>query len=111
MIDTTTDISTAIKCRNGELVVKRTQDTTPYLDENTRELNSHGDWRPYSGKGNLKKIAEIPNIVIEQWIKEGVNIFDPDPAMQRAFRRKLDDYTYKKLRTMPGKVGMRARHI
>ncbi len=34
MIDTTTDISTAIKCRDGKLVVKRTQDTTPYLDRN-----------------------------------------------------------------------------
>ncbi len=111
MIDTTSDVKTAIKCRNGELIVKRTQDTTPYLEANARELNSHGDWRPYSGKGNLRKVAEIPNIVVEQWLKEGINIFSPDPAQQRAFRRKLDDYTNKKLRTMPGKVGVRTRHI
>lgn len=107
MIDIDTDISTAIKCRNGELVVRRTQDTTPYLEENVREFNEAPTWRPYSGKERLRKVAEIPNIVIEQWLKEGINIFSPDPAQQRAFRAKLDDYTNQKLRTYPGRLGMR----
>lgn len=111
MIDTTTDLSTVLKGEGGKLVVKRTQDVEPYLEANQREYNSHSDWRPYSGRGGMRKIAEIPNIVVEQWLKEGVNIFSSDPAQQRAFRRKLDDYTYKKLRTMPGRVGLRQKHV
>lgn len=111
MIDLESDIKTVLQGRDGKLVVKRSQDTTPYLEANQREYNEAASWRPYSGKGNLRKIADIPCIVVEQWMKEGVNIFDPDPAMQRAVRRKLDDYTFRKLRTMPGKVGMRQRHI
>lgn len=111
MIDTDTDISTAIKAKDGKLYIKRTQDVEGYLEQNQREYNSHSDWRPYgSGKKDkpLRKVAEIPNIVIEQWLREGVNIFDPDPAMQKKWRRKLDDYTNKKLRTMPGKLGTRS---
>jgi hypothetical protein len=112
MIDLSTDIKTALKGQEGgKLVVKRTQDTTPYLEANEREYNSAASWRPYAGKGNLRKVAEIPNIIVEQWLKEGINIFSPDPAMQRAFRRKLDDHEFRKLRTMPGKVGMRTRHF
>jgi hypothetical protein len=112
VIDLDTDIRTALEGRQGQLVVKRTQDTTPYLEANQRELNSHGDWRPYSGKGTLRKIAEIPNIVAEKWLREeGLNILSGDPGMMRKLRRKLDDIENKKLRTMPGRVGQRTRHI
>lgn len=113
MIDTSNDIKTAIKCRNGELVVHRVQNVEPYLEDNIAEYNSHSDYRPYAKKSrsHLRKIADIPNIVVEQWLKEGVNIFSADPDMQRKVRRKLDDYTFKKLRTMPGKVGVRTKHL
>lgn len=115
MIETDTDIQTAIKCRNGVMTVRRTQDVEPYLEANHAELNSHSDWRPYAttkrNPSNLRKIAEVPNIVVEQWLKEGVNIFSKDPDMQRKVRIKLDDYTNKKLRTMPGRVGVRKKHL
>lgn len=108
------DISTRMEARNGKLLVVRSQDVAPYLRENTRERNSHSDWRPYAtrrGGSNLKKVAEIPNIVVEQWLKEGINVFSKDPAMQRRVRLKLDSNEFQKLRTMPGKMGMRTRHF
>lgn len=108
MIDLETDIKTAISTRQGQLVIKRTQDVTPYLEQNQREYNEHSDYRPM--RGNLRKIAEVPCIVAEQWLKEGVNIFSNDPAQIRAVRRKLDDYTNRKLRTTPGRLGVRQRH-
>lgn len=109
MIDLETDLQTVIKAQGGQLVVKRTQDVTPYLDDNVRAYNSHSDYRPM--RGNIRRIAEIPNIVAEQWLKEGVNIFSNDPAQIRALRRKLDDYTNRKLRTAPGRLGVRQKHI
>ncbi|HET9868392.1 MAG TPA: hypothetical protein VFQ06_13930 [Nitrospira sp.] len=109
------DMTTRMEARNGKLLVVRSQDVAPYLRENASEYNSHSDWRPYaSGKKDrtLRKVAEIPNIVVEQWLKEGVNIFSNDPDMQRKVRLKLDDYTNRKLRTMPGKMGVaRTRHF
>ena len=109
------DMKTRMEGRDGKILVVRSQDVAPYLRENARELNSHSDWRPYSsGKKDrtLRKVAEIPNIVVEQWLKEGVNIFSNDPDMQRKVRLKLDDYTNRKLRTMPGKMGVaRTRHF
>jgi hypothetical protein len=108
------DITTKFEGKDGKLIVVRSQDVEPYLKANDRERNSCSDWRPYaSGRKDksLRKVADIPNVVVEQWLKEGVNVFSNDPDMQKKVRRKLDDYTNKKLRTMPGKMGVRTRHL
>jgi hypothetical protein len=44
-------------------------------------------------------------------MKEGINVLSNDPDMMKKVRRKLDDYTNQKLRTMPGKMGVRTRHF
>jgi hypothetical protein len=105
------DMTTKMEARNGKLLVVRSQDVAPYLRENAELRNSASSWRPYSGKGTMRKVAEIPNIVAEQWLKEGINVFSGDPEMMKRVRRKLDDYTNQKLRTMPGKMGVRTRHF
>jgi hypothetical protein len=108
------DVSTKMEARNGKLLVVRSQDVAPYLRANAQERNSHSDWRPYAsrkGAGNLRKVADIPNIVVEQWRKEGIDVFSQDPAMQRKVRMKLDSNEYRYLRTMPGKMGTRTRHF
>lgn len=128
MIDTTTslaeakraqpqfidDMKTKITCKNGELVVHREQDTTPYIDANKRAMHCAPTWRPYAakrGRSQLRKVAEIPNIVAEQWFKEGINIFSPDPAMQKRVREKLDSNEYQHLRTYPGQLGVRKQWV
>lgn len=106
------DIKTTMEARNGKLLVVRSQDVAGYLKQNHEERAAASTWRPYtSGKRQLRKVADIPNIVVEQWLKEGVNIFSKDPGMQRKVRMKLDDYTNSKLRTMPGRLGTRTRHL
>lgn len=109
------DMRTKITCRNGELVVTRTQDTTPYIEENKRAFNDAPSWRPYAQtrqrRSPLRKLAEIPNIVAEQWLREGVNIFSSDPDMQKKVRQKLDDYTNRDLRTFPGRMGVRRQWV
>lgn len=108
MIDTTTDVKTALKARNGQLVVKRTQDVEPILDYNKRmQASQAGGWRRASGQ-TMRKLAEIPNIVIEQWLKEGFNALS---APVSELRKKLDDPNWSYLKTIPGRVGQRSRHI
>jgi hypothetical protein len=101
MIDTSTSISTALQCRNGELVVRRRQDTTPILEHNKRVRN---DFVSRRGE-NIRYVAEIPNIVIEQWLKEGINIFDKNDA--KKVQQKLNSNEYAYLRTSPKKMRMK----
>lgn len=111
MIDTETDISTAIKCKNGELVVYREQDVEPYLDANKREISGAPTWRPYAGR-KLTCVADIPNIVVEQWMREGINVFHMhDPEVAKKVRAKLDSNEFAHLRTFPGKLGMRKQWV
>lgn len=102
MIDLDTDIKTAIACRNGELVVKRTQDVEPYLERNKRERN---EFQARRGS-RMRKVAEIPNVIAEKWMRElGVNIFDQNHAP--AVQRLLNSNEYAYLRTSPGKMRMK----
>jgi hypothetical protein len=108
MIDLSTDVTTALSCRNGELIVKRTQDVAPILDHNKRcQAESVGGWRR-NAKNNMRYVAEIPNIVIEAWMKEGFNFFT---APEKELRKKLDDPNWSYLKTIPGRLGQRSRHI
>jgi hypothetical protein len=110
VIDTVSDLSTVLKSEGGKLVVTRTQDTTAYIDANRAEFNAAPSWRPYGcGKKDksLRKVASIPLIVAEQWMKEGVNIFDPSPEMQKKVSQKLNSNEFQGLRTYPGRVGFR----
>ena len=102
MIDLDTDLQTVIKVRQGQLVVKRVQDTTPYLEENKRIRNSYSDWRHSRPKHAMRKVAEIPNIVVEKWMRElGVNIFDRNHS--KKVQQLLNSNEYAYLRTSPGK--------
>lgn len=108
MIDTSTDVKTAIKARNGELTVYREQDVEPYLDANKRkQADAVGGWRRNAGSMG-RMLADIPNIVVEHWLKQGFNIFQ---VSERELRKKLDDPDWSYLKTIPGKVGQRSRHI
>lgn len=84
------------------LVIRATQDVEPILDRN-KELANSGD-RGFTPSGNLRYVAEVPNIVIEDWLnKYGVNLFDPNHAP--AVKRLLNSNEYAYLRTAPGHIG------
>lgn len=108
MIDTSGDVKTAIKARNGELTVYREQDVAPILDSNKRhQAEGVGGWRRTS-KWLKRYVAEIPNIVIEHWLKQGFNFFQ---CTENELRKKLDEPDWSYLKTIPGKLGQRSRHI
>lgn len=84
-----------------KLIVQRIQDVEPELNQNKAEYNHHTDHKATRYKGASHKVASIPPGVVEQWIKEGFNIFTCTDA---ELRRKLNDPDYKYLRTMPGRL-------
>ena len=81
------------------LLVERSQDVEPILDANKADYDP--DNKRYGGE-SFYRVASIPLIVIEQWMNEGVNIFDPDH--KDAIRRKLNDRSNLFLRTRPGRI-------
>ena len=101
------EIKTEIKAEGGKITVLRWQQVDAILDLIKRERNEVTTWRPYgSGRRDVSRrhVAEIPLAVVEQWFKEGINIFGPDRDMQKAFRKKLNDPDYAYLRTFPGRL-------
>lgn len=82
------------------LVIRRVQDVEPYLEANKTEYNSapeHGRW-----KGEFHHAACIPNVIIEQWMKEGINLFKKEDWPK--VRAKLNSNEFRLLRTKPGRI-------
>lgn len=82
------------------LVIKRTQDVEPYLDANKAAFNEspeHGRW-----KGDFHHAARIPNVIVEQWLKEGINVFRKEDWPK--VRAKLNSNEFRYLRTKPGRI-------
>ena len=85
---------------DGRLIVERIQDVEPILERNKRLLNSGHDG--YTPSRDMKHVGHIPNVVIEQWMKEGVNIFDPNDAPE--VERRLNSSEWAFLRTSGGVI-------
>ena len=83
----------------GVGVIHRIEDVSPILEENAR-LYTLNDG--YSPRRELRRVASIPKIVVEQWMQEGVNIFDKNCRAE--IKRRLNDPSNLKLRTAPGRV-------
>jgi hypothetical protein len=87
-----------------QLLVKRTQDVQPILDRN-KELANDGT-KGFSESGDFRHIAEIPFIVVEQWMKQdGVNFMQmAGPERTKYLRRKLNDPDNRYLKTSTGSM-------
>lgn len=85
------------KREQGKIVICRSQDFAGYLDRNRREKAAFQRRR----NTTRRKIAEIPLIVVEQWLKMGVNIFDKND--NKKVQQLLNSNEYEGLRTSPGK--------
>lgn len=83
----------------GLTVIHRVQDVEPILEIN-KKLYTDGDG--YSPSRELRRVASIPTAIAEQWMQEGVSIFDPDHRSE--IRRRLNDPANLFLRTAPGRL-------
>lgn len=86
------------------------QDVEPILEHNKRNYNeAYSGNRGYSVSRNMVRVASIPNVIIHDWFRKGINIFDQDDMPKIC--AMLDDPEYAFLRTAPGRLGYRpTRH-
>jgi hypothetical protein len=98
------DIAEDWRFEGDKLVCHRVQDVQPYLDANKAAYNDVSDWRPFAGLDG-RMVADIPNVIIERWIREGFNIFDEQqPDYQKKLRQRLNSNEYRFLRVTPGRL-------
>jgi hypothetical protein len=86
--------------------VLRTQDVGGIVDANKRDQNDSSFNNGYTPSRDLKHVARIPLLVLEQWAKEaGIprrKIYGKE--MNEIIRRKLNDPDNKFLRTGLGEI-------
>lgn len=82
------------------LVTSKVVDLEPLLNLNKAEYNGDHKFRSET----MNKVASIPLIIVEKWLKEGLNIFQNDPETQKKLREKLNSNEYRYLRTRPGRI-------
>lgn len=82
---------------DDNLVIKREAPIDDHLTA-CRELRAEGpEIGKFRGDHVMRRMASIPAIVAMEWLKEGINIFDPTPETMRRVKEKLNgDYKYLK---------------
>lgn len=89
---------------DGRMVTSLVQDVEPILNENKR-LQNDPNHDGYTPSRDLRHVAQIPMVVIEQWLKEGIDY--ANAADWPKIAAKLDDPEYAYLRTGGGRVSSR----
>lgn len=84
------------------LVIKESQDVDPILDRNKELANPGLSGDGYSPSRDLKRVASIPNIIIQKWLQNGVNVFDRNDWPK--VKRLLNSSEWQNLRTSSGKL-------
>lgn len=86
---------------DDELTVVNQHDVGPILDLNKKLYNDGTNG--YGPTREWRRIASIPNILLEKWLKEeGIRFWDSEDTHKLA--AKLDDPEYLYLRTAPGRM-------
>jgi hypothetical protein len=86
-------------------IIERKQDVEVILKEN-REKRLADDG--YTADRSMKRIAQIPLIIVEKWLKEeGWNALDPNESER--VMQKLDDPDWQYLKTSEGKAARKVK--
>jgi len=83
-------------------VVNRVQDVEPILKANKIAQTDGSDG--YTASRDLKRVASIPLVVVEQWMKQdGINVLAlTGDEQQKYLKKKLNDPDNRFLRTDSG---------
>jgi hypothetical protein len=80
------------------MTIETVQDVAPYLEKNRQQAISG----TFDKKAPMRKMASIPLVIIEKWLREeGLDVFNADH--QTRLMRKLHDPAYAYLRTLEGR--------
>lgn len=84
-----------------KFAVHHEQDVESLLEKN-KLLQNANDYKRQGIKDSWQHVAHIPDIVVMQWFKEGIDVFNKDHLP--AVKRKLRDPEWRHLRTTLGGI-------
>jgi len=95
-----TTVNTDVTQEGDEYVIKRSQDVSGILEDNKEAFNNYSANTKEGGMG--RRIASVPFVIVEQWLKEGINVMNPSENDRVKMMAKLNSNEYQFLRTAPG---------
>lgn len=86
----------------GGFTLHHSADLEPCIENNKLHYNSgNNGWM--SKAKEMKHVAEIPLLLVHKWmVEDGVDVLAK--GNEGALKKKLNDHTYRFLRTSPGRV-------
>lgn len=81
--------------------IESIQDVIPHLEVN-KQLYNNDDYKRRGYKQDMVHVAQIPLVVIEKWLREGIDVYNPDHWT--AVRKKLNHPDFLYLRTTSGRL-------
>lgn len=85
---------------DGGFAISTSTDITAALEANQAAQSVNDGW---SKSRELRRVAHIPNAIIQKWLSEGFDMFDKNNKAE--LLRRLDDPDWALLRTAPGRLG------
>lgn len=89
--------------KDGSFTIERKQNIEDIVKTNRKYFNES------SRKNELsfgRRVASVPNVIIEKWMKMGINFFDygRDPDVTKAVNKMLNSPEYSWLRTHNSRI-------
>lgn len=85
-----------------KLTIHKRTDVTDIIESNKRQQPLTIDSR--FGNQMMHHVAQIPLTIVEQWKREGLDIFDRSPEMRKKLKRKLNDPEWRYLKSTVKKL-------
>jgi hypothetical protein len=92
---------------DGTYTIRSQQSNESDILERNKTLYTHNDG--YTPSRDIQRVASIPLALIEDYMARGINLYAPENEYFLA--RILDDSDFRHLRTAPGQLGKKHRHI
>lgn len=92
---------------DGTFTIHSKQVNETEILERNKTLYNHNDG--YNQKRDLQRVGSIPQSVIEDYLARGINLFHP--AFESELVKLMDNSDYRHLRTAPGRLGRKHRHV
>jgi|TARA_Y100000389_G_C17421368_1_gene496923 hypothetical protein len=90
-----------VNAEKGTTHTQYTQDISKILESNKidRDISSQQGVTP-----DMQKVASIPNVVVMEWLSEGINVMNPNEEDIKRIKKKLNSPDYAYLRTGGGRL-------
>lgn len=107
LVDPNGIVRTWVDNGDNTYTIKSSQHNETQILEGNKAMANHNDG--YTPSREMQRVGRIPLVVIEAWAARGYNLYSPE--CEHILQRIMDDPDYRHLRTAPGRLGKKHRHI